>query len=234
MDIWDYLFILVIACGGFILLLYNILWYRYHNILLRRSFEKLGFNYSTTHMDFFNKFQIGFPQFLSTTVFSGMYKNQNCWGVFFKTQNYNQGNQHFFGLIIETKEIHESVHIYDTRTAAALEIRLPHKTESIDFDAAFRVFADNAKDVYYALDPVAMHNLLELRRQHPNPLNVQLFDNKVLVYSTASTVMIPYDDVFNTLHILTQNPPEFDTHELSQQIKNEFETYYTFYKSTGL
>ena len=184
MDIWDILILMVLIGGGIVLIALFILSARYINVIYQKAFQILGFEYSSTHQEFFQNFKIGLGPLFTKFVFQGKFR----------------------------------------------ELSLPKKSESVEFDKAFRVFSEDHRSIFYEFSPSTMQDLLKLRSENHIPINIQLFEDKVLVYSTATSLDIPSNSLIRTIEVLTQNPGGPDIRYVADQIKDQFEKYYQLFK----
>lgn len=234
MDIWDILILTVLIGGGIVLIALFILSARYINVIYQKAFQILGFEYSSTHQEFFQNFKIGLGPLFTKFVFQGKFREYPAWAIYFSVQEDNNEINHYLGIIFQTPNKHESLHLYDTRSQYKTELSLPKKSESVEFDKAFRVFSEDHRSIFYEFSPSTMQDLLKLRSENHIPINIQLFEDKVLVYSTATSLDIPSNSLIRTIEVLTQNPGGPDIRYVADQIKDQFEKYYQFFKKTKL
>jgi hypothetical protein len=114
----------------------------------------------------------------------------------------NKYTYHFIGVEFETRQSHFSVQIYDKKNYLKPFFGKV-KLESNDFHRTFNVYSKEIEHSYYQLDPDTMHDLMELRKEFGFAINVESYQNRILIYVNESVMenmfkkILTFPDILN-------------------------------------
>lgn len=181
-----------IAFFGFVLLIEPLVYPTVLMALLAQkledsAFQSLGFSPVTKNKSDVSDFQTFKKGAILQKIYAGSYQNQHVSLVQFFWKNFyskEQNGNSFIGLLYDTSIDMGNVEIYDAEHPLISLLQDVHELESVEFNKAFKIYSEQPQAPFYLLDPSIMHNLLELRGQLNNQINIEAAGKKVLIYTT--------------------------------------------------
>ena len=113
----------------------------------------------------------------------------------------NKRSGYYTGVELQTSSNIEEMKIYDTENTMRPGIinRLRgwklFELESREFNRLFEIYTDHPTDAFYNVHPDTMMELIDLRKEFGNQINVEFHSNHILVYTTNHHVQKLLDSI---------------------------------------
>ncbi len=209
--------------------IWNALYIRYQHILYQNVLGQLNLTPMIGADNFLDQFHLApsspLAKLTTKKIYQGTFAEQLIWVVYFDLIANEYYSRHYLGIAMASATQNHALQIYDSNSEFIPVLWEPKQTESVEFDKAYKIFSDDDKNHYYQLSPAAMSNLLNIRAEEGNPLNIQFSSDKVLFYAIEDSKPHWPKSKNQLIEVITQSPSFESINALKSRLEFKISKY---------